>query len=197
MRSHRNRQPANSNVSRRPSPPVWPLPALNGRDPVVMGACRRGNGVAIAYPRNHADDLTVTYPTTGLNGNVTHFLPDRMPVFAVRDGEITHVGGELRSQTILLDHGNGWATFYRNLESAFGTVHPNRPNPRVRAGDVLGYAGVGDAGFKSLDFELWRRDQDGEYEVVDPRGEMPRWLILPWSDERLTPVESNVPTIAA
>ncbi len=197
MRSYRNHQAANSNVSRLSSRPVWPLPVLNGRDPVVMGACRRGPGVALAYPRANAEDLVVAYPTTGLNGNATHFMPTRMPVFAVRDGEIAHIGGEVRSETILIDHGNGWATFYRNLECVFATVSPGRKNERVRAGDVLGHVGTGDAGFKSLDFELWKRNDEGEFEVVDPRGEMPRWLILPWTDARLTPDESIAKTIAA
>ena len=57
---------------------------------------------------------------------------------------------------------------------------------RVRTGDVLGYIGASRPGaMKCLRFELWRRDREF-FDAVDPTAHMRTWVVLPWTDERIT-----------
>ena len=102
---------------------------------------------------------------------------------------------------MVVDHRNGWATYYTNLEFMFATPtdrEPRRAPARVKAGDVLGYVGAPTPGaFKCLHFELWKRDEESHFVAVDPIEEMSSWLVLPWTDERLTPVERAVNQKAA
>jgi hypothetical protein len=191
-RSRSKSRAANSNATSS-SRPIWPLPSINGRPPVVVGPNRRGPGVGLAYARQTSSDLFAKYPPNTLNGTASHFMPDRIPVFAARDGEIAHVGGPQGAYCVLVDHLNGWATYYSNLEHAFARGRGLRAPRRepVKAGDVLGYAGAGEGDFKSLDFELWKRGDD-HFEPIDPTAEMASWLVLPWLDYRLTPTEASV-----
>ncbi|MFN0246125.1 MAG: peptidoglycan DD-metalloendopeptidase family protein [Kofleriaceae bacterium] len=165
---------------------------------MIVGPNRRGPGLGLAYARMTSSDLVTTYAPNTLNGTATHFMPDRIPVFAARDGEIAHVGGPRGTHCVLVDHVNGWATYYSNLEHVFARTSGLRAPRRepVKAGDVLGYAGAGEGEFKSLDFELWKRGEE-HFEPVDPEKEMTSWLVLPWLDYRLTPIEPYVSEVAA
>lgn len=195
------------NVSSRhraiPSLPVWPLPALHGRHPVVIPQDHpEVTGVNLAYAREGAGDLIVTYPLHGENGTAEHFMPDRVPVFAVRDGSITYAAKDGHTHSMVIDHGNGWSTYYANLEHMFARPTSKRARRRldyVRAGDVLGFVGAPVPGvFKQLRFELWTLDEDDELSPVDPRGELTRWRVLPWhQDARITTTESDDPQVAA
>jgi hypothetical protein len=61
----------------------------------------------------------------------------------------------------------------------------------VHAGDVLGYVGAPMPGaFKRLHFGLWLRDEADDFEPIDPRAELSRWMVLPWS--QLSTAESQV-----
>jgi hypothetical protein len=64
---------------------------------------------------------------------------------------------------------------------------------RVKAGDVLGYIGAAVPGdMKCLHFELWKLGEDSHFEPVESLDHMRSWLVLPWTDERLTPTEAAV-----
>ncbi len=195
---------SNTNVSvpsrPRASLPVLPLPAMHGRVPVIINAGHYDVvGVELAYPRDGVADLITTYPLNSPNGTATHFMPERVPAFAVRDGSITFAAKEGNGHALLVDHGNGWATYYDNLEHMFARPTDKRARrrlDRVKAGDILGYVGAPwPGGFKRLRFELWALDEDGELSAVDPRGEMTRWRVMPWDDTRIA--TSSEPQVAA
>ena len=192
-RPSRNTEPA--------SPPVWPMPTLNGRAPVVISSNPKSPGLDLAYQRANVSDLLATYPVDSANGTARHFMPNMMPAFAVRDGVITYAGKQAHGYAVMVDHRNGWATYYTNLEFMFATPtnrEPQRVPARVKAGDVLGYIGAPAPGaFKCLHFELWKRDEESHFVAVDPGDEMSSWLVLPWTDERLTPVEPAINQKAA
>jgi len=145
--------------------------------------------VELAYPRDGVGDLFPTYGLNCPNGTGDHFMPDRVPVFAVRDGEITYAAKEGHAYAVVVDHGNGWATFYGHLEHMFASetkTKGRRYTERVKAGDILGWVGApNERGFKRLRFELWTIDEDGELSAVNPRGELSRWRVLPWEDEHV------------
>ncbi len=156
------------------SPPVWPLPSLDGRTPALISTHAKAPGLELAY---EDDD------------GAEHYMPRHVPAFAVRDGEIMHAGGSAGRHSIVIDHLNGWATYYSNLEHMFATPTDRRQRKpaHVRAGDVLGYVGA-----SGLHFQLWKRDDDGHFVPVDPTSEMTSWLVLPWADERRTPPTSAI-----
>lgn len=177
------------------NPPVWPLAALNGRAPVVVvptGA--KARGIDLAYARNAERDLAKTYPLGSANGTPTHFMPTSTPVFCTSDGDVTYAGRVAHGYSVVVDHRNGWATYYGNLEHMFVTPtdrKPRRRTARVKSGDVLGFVGsLLPGGFKCLHFELWRRDDEGQFADVDPTRFMSDWLVLPWNQDHLTPSES-------
>ena len=181
--------------SRRPS--VWPLPSLNGRDPVVVECYSETRGALdLAYARLDEDDLRMTYRPGSANGTGAHFMPNLMPAFAVQEGSIAFAS----KNSIILDHGNGWATHYANLEHVF--ARPTRDRAprraeRVKAGDVLGYVGAPLPGqFKRLQFALWRLDDDCHYAPLDPMPKLRDWLVLPWTDNSKTPTEVALPKAA-
>lgn len=175
--------------SRVPSLPVFPLPVLHGRQAVPIDLDDDDTEVELAYPRDGVGDLVPTYGLNCPNGTGDHFMPDRVPVFAVRDGEITYAAKEGHAYAMVIDHGNGWATFYGHLEHMFASETTikgrRRCTQRVKAGDILGWVGSpNERGFKRLRFELWTFDEDGELSAVNPRGELSRWRALPWSEDR-------------
>jgi murein DD-endopeptidase MepM/ murein hydrolase activator NlpD len=115
-------------------------------------------------------------------------MPSFVPVFAVRYGEIMYAGKTGHAHSLIVDHRDGWATFYSDLEHMFATpTVRSRRTAWVRAGEVLGYVGAPAPGaMKCLRFELWKRDDQARFNAVDPIRYMRSWSVLPWTDERLT-----------
>jgi len=175
------------------APPVWPMPVLNGRSPVVIAPNPKGHGIDLAYQRANSTDLLQTYPVGTANGTARHFMPNMMPAFAVRDGVITYAGKQAYGYAVIVDHRNGWATYYANLEFMFATpTEQRRSSARVKAGDVLGYVGAPAPNeLKRLHFQLWKRDVECHFVPVDAISEMSGWLLTPWADARLTPAEND------
>ena len=168
--------------------PVWPLPAFNGREPGVIKRGARFPGVDLAYPRDHEHDLVGNYPN-GRNGTITHFMPDSMPALAVADGVIVYAGRQMYACSVVVDHRNGWATYYANLEHMLATPtgHGRARIEHVKAGDVLGYVGSALPGeMKCLHFELWQRNDESHFEPVESVADMRAWKVLPWTDDRLS-----------
>jgi murein DD-endopeptidase MepM/ murein hydrolase activator NlpD len=171
---------------------VWPLPALNGRAPAIIPpAVATPRGIDLAYARVTPSELVHTYPPGSRNGTTTYFMPSGMPALAAADGVIRYAGRIMHGFTILVEHGDGWATYYGNLAHMFATRVNGEtlgPPQRVTAGDVLGHVGsMQPGGFACLHFQLWRADGHGGFADVDPSPHMKSWLQLPWNDEHLTP----------
>jgi hypothetical protein len=158
-------------LTRSPSP-VWPLPAINGREPVVLAPGNRPRGIELAYARVSADDAMDACPPGTPNGTATHFTPQMAAVLALDDGVITFAGRLGGTYAMIIDHGNGTASHYDYLQ-ALCAIRTDLYRPRdqyVRAGDVIGYVGAPEPGaFKRLYFELWQSDRSRIFVPVDPR----------------------------
>jgi len=153
-----------------PRQPVWPLPSLTGRLPIALTTDPKTAGLELAYA-----DMVV---------------PDMTPAFAVGDGVITYAGKQLHGYAVVIDHKNGWASYYANLEHMFA-LPTNRGArarvERVKTSDVIGFVGAAmpDAP-RCLHFELWRLGPHGHYEPTDALAIMRSWLIVPWRNERVS-----------
>ena len=171
----------------RSASPVWPLPALNGREPVVLApSSDTARGIELAYPRIGAGDAATQCPPGTPNGTDTHILPAMTPALAVDDGVILFAGRLGHGYGLILDHGNGWASHYANLE-ALCAIRTDLYRPReqhVRTGDVVGYVGAPAPGaFKRLYFELWQRDDARQFVPVDPSAKLAGWKLVRHHDQ--------------
>jgi hypothetical protein len=178
-------------------PPVRPLPELNGRAPIQLDSWKRG-GIDLAYARRSETDLIATYPAGSTTGTTTHFMPPSIPAFCVIDGEVTYAGEMAHSHAIIVDHGNGWATYYANLEHMFVTpTRRARKATYVKSGDALGFVGAAQpGGFKCLHFELWK-SENNLFVDRDPTKYMPDWRLVPLRSASLTPDETKAAQAAA
>ncbi|HTR54995.1 MAG TPA: M23 family metallopeptidase [Kofleriaceae bacterium] len=168
-------------VSRSPSR-VWPMAALNGREPAVLETANaKQRGIELAYPRVSATDAIANCPIGTPNGTATHILPAMTPAMTVDDGVITFAGRLGHGFGIIIDHGDGWASHYANLE-ALVAIRTDLYRPReqhARAGDVIGYIGAPSPGaFKRLYFELWESDRSRLFVPVDPRAHLAEWKLV-------------------
>lgn len=186
VKGRRNKQPIR--IPRSPSP-VWPLPALNGRPPVILETSQNPRGIELAYARGGAGDLVKECPPGTPNGTDTHVMPQTAAVLSFHDGVITFAGRLGGAFGMIIDHGNGKATHYRNLKS-LACIRTDLYNPReqqVYAGKTIGYVGAPAAGeFRRLYFELWHADRDRHFVPVDPRPQLREWKLVEHYDH-LTP----------
>jgi hypothetical protein len=186
VKSRRNKQQIR--IARSPSP-VWPLPALNGRPPVILATSQDPRGIELAYARENDSDLIKECPPGTPNGTATHVMPRMAAVLSFHDGVITFAGRLGNAFGMIIDHGNGRATHYRNLKS-LACVRTDLYNPReqhVSAGKTIGYVGAPAAGeFNRLYFELWHADRDRRFVPVDPRPQLCEWKLVQHYD-RFTP----------
>ena len=167
-------------LARSPSP-VWPLAALNGREPVVLPCDEKARGIELAYARATADDARSTCPPGSPNGTETHLMPHMTAALAIDDGVITYAGRYANGFAIIINHDNGWGSQYANLETlaAIRTDLYRRREQYVRAGDVIGTVGAPAPGaFKRLYFELRKRDASHYFVPVDPRPRLAEWKLL-------------------
>ncbi len=170
----------------RSSSRVWPLAAINGRAPVVLDPTHPSQrGVELAYPRLAPDDAIASCPIGSPNGTATHLLPAMTAALAVDDGVITFAGRLGQGFCMIIDHGNGWASHYANLQ-AVAAIRTDLYRPReqhVRAGDVIGYVGApAPNAFKRLYFELWESDRSRCFVPVDPRPHLAGWKLIEHHD---------------
>ena len=168
-------------LTRSPSR-VWPLAALNGREPVVLApTCEKPRGIELAYPRLDAGDAVKNCPPGTANGTETHLMPHMTAALSVDDGEIMFAGRHGNGYGVIIHHGNGWGSYYSNLE-AIVAIRTDLYRPRaqyVRAGDTIGYVGAPSPGaFKRLYFELWQVNRDRHYVPVDPRTQLGEWKVV-------------------
>ncbi len=161
---------------------VWPLASINGRSPVVLDdRCADARGVELAYPRIDATDAIASCPIGTPNGTATHLMPAMTAALAVDDGEVAFAGWLGDGLGLIIDHGNGWASHYANLQSIVA-IRTDLYRPReqhVRAGEAIGYVGAPEPdAFKRLHFELWERDRDRSFVPIDPRPHFATWKVL-------------------
>jgi hypothetical protein len=166
----------------RNTTPVWPLAALNGREPVVLGTLGKNvRGIELAYPRIDATDAIANWPPGSVNGTDTHLMPHMTAALAIDDGEIMFAGRHGNGYGMIVNHNNGWASYYANLE-AIVAIRTDMYRPRaqyVLAGHVVGYVGAPSPGeFKRLYFELWQLDRSHHFIPVDPRARLAESKLL-------------------
>lgn len=142
----------------------WPLPRLAGDSPRIIAHANDGRrGVDIGYERLAFSQLFI-------------------PVYAVRAGTISFAAQLASGCSVTLDHGGTWSTHYAHLEKMFvvPTLARRRKRTRVRAGEVIGYAGRDPSHVR---FELWKWTARDGYVPVRASIAMRHWLVLP----QLTP----------
>ncbi len=158
--------------------PVWPLPILNGNVPTVFDRGLKMLGTHLGYE----NELPV---------------PRFVPAFACAAGEIIYAGKGEAGYTLIVDHLNGWATYYTGLDHMFAKpraeIKTNKLE-RVKSGDVLGYVDL-KSGEHALYFELWKRE-DGHFAPTDAMSHMFTWALLPWTDERVARNIATAPIAA-
>lgn len=166
------------------SSPVFPLPILDGRAPLLLVFDHTELGIEVAYERH--PDPGGTLVRSADRATTRYHIPCVTPVLAVSDGQIVDTVEEDGVAGIVVDHGNRWFTDYIGLSKL--TIPPTRrrdPAVHVRAGDVLGYllpSPSRDGPFYPLLFELWRLDH-GTYHKIDPLRFMRRWRRVEWKHE--------------
>jgi hypothetical protein len=156
--------PANTNILRRPSLWVWPLPRLDGAAPCVLAAGGLpADGIELGYP----DRL---------------WSPGLVPVFAAQDGIVTYASNAAGSSALSIDHAGGWSTHYSELEHVLARPIDRfrcRRKERLRAGDVIGHAR---RSALRIRFGLSELTDDGCV-ARDPAARLHAWAVLPWFAE--------------
>lgn len=168
---------------------VWPVPALNGRTPVVSdgfdshreGKDRHG-GVDIMYKRQPKDPFRPGSP----NGSRMFVMPDGIPALAARDGIVWSAMMTPVGLTVVIDHGKPFATYYTHLERLLvAPVAPDKRWQQVVAGQpigIIGFSPLDGEKLMHLHFELWR---GGPKDKIDPEIAMRSWKVLPSARETL------------
>src|SRR5277367_6335600 len=111
---------------------MWPLAAINGRAPVVLDERRADlRGVDLAYPRVNVTDASESCPSGTPNGTATHLMPAMTAALAIDGGEITFAGRLGHGFGIIINHGNGWASHYANLQ-AIVAIRTDLYRPRAQ-----------------------------------------------------------------
>lgn len=170
------------------SPPAFPLPVLNGQPPVVLVFDPEDPSVEIAYERSHQEGPLVR---SASRESALYFIPSLTPVFVVSEGKIVYAREHTDGYAIMIEHRDGWASYYRRLEHMF--VAPTERGSReaqVGSGDMLGYVGSRRPALRPLRFELWRCHEGDEYQPVDPIRYLHRWRLMRWSSSRIKPFTS-------
>jgi murein DD-endopeptidase MepM/ murein hydrolase activator NlpD len=162
--------------------PVWPLPKLNGHAPVILVHDEHDPGVELAYERRDEVEGPMVRSTKGALNPL--YLPPLTPVFSVFNGRVLYAGRHLTGYKVIVEHSNGWMSYYANLEQMF--VVPTdqigrRPPQQTKAGHILGYAGSMSLGPpRPVRFELWKYDEEYGYISIDPIRFMRRWRLMSW-----------------
>lgn len=160
---------------------VWPLATINGREPVILESEEKLRGIELAYPRVDASDAIANCPIGTPNGTATHIMPAMTRAMTIADGVISFAGRLGDAYAMIIDHGNGWASHYGNLDSICAIrTDLHRPHEQyVRAGDVIGYVGrLEGKKMKRLYFELWQADRSRIFVPIDPRPHLKDWKLV-------------------
>src|SRR5262245_42997520 len=138
----------------------WPLPRLAGEPPRIIAHAHDDRlGVDLGYARIVFPELFV-------------------PVFAVRAGLVSFAARCASGYAVTIEHGGVVSSHYAHLEQMFvtPTLGRRRRRLRVRAGDVIGYAGRDPSHIR---FEVWKWTAKNGFVPVEPARVMHKWLVLP------------------
>jgi GH25 family lysozyme M1 (1,4-beta-N-acetylmuramidase) len=136
---------------------VWPIPVWNGRKPVISQEFKPApdpkfgkvhGGVDIMYRRLANEPVGLPESSRG------YLVPsNRIPVLAAGNGVVVQSGKNPLGHHVIIDHGNGFHTFYQHL---IANGLPAK-STRVTAGTPIGFVGHNPAGYKlnHLHFEVW------------------------------------------
>lgn len=196
VKSRRGKAPIR--LARSPSP-VWPLAAVNGREPVIVPSSGGQPGLELAYARTSPMDAVEACPPGTASGTPTHFVPQSTAVLSCDDGVIVFAGRMGAGYALIIHHGDGRASHYRNLKSlaCVRTDLYNRREQQVYAGKTIGYVGTPKPGeFAPLYFELWQTDRDRRFVPIDPRPQLASSRLVQHVD-RFTPAPPEAQKEAA
>lgn len=170
---------------------VFPVPSLGDRHAVISdgfgspraranGSKEKHLGADLMYRRRDARDLIATYPPGTTNGTKGYFMPDGVPALAASAGVVGFAGATPVGHTVIIDHPNGWATYYTHLRSLAVAR-----GDHVAAGRTIGIIGGSPADARRLHhlhLELWPRGNRAS--AVDPAPYLAAWsrvVIADWT----------------
>jgi hypothetical protein len=170
---------------------TFPVPSLADRRAVISNefAGAKHLGVDLMFQRRSTSDLATVYRAGTPNGTKLFFMPDDVPALAASAGTVTFAAMTPVGNAVLIQHPNGWTTYYAHLASL-----SVKKGEHVVAGARLGVIGASpqDAEhLKHLHFELWAgRARSG---ATDPAPYLVAWsrVTSPWTPPLL--VASNAP----
>lgn len=174
---------------------VHPVPSLdNGRRLAVIsndyrartsdkGKAREHLGVDLMYRRRDARDLIAAFPVGTAGGSSLFFMPENIPALAASAGVVAFAGMTPVGNTVIIQHPNGWSTYYTHLAAL-----SVRQGSTVPAGQTIGTIGASpeDAEhLRHLHFELWK---GATRTPVDPSP-----FLAAWSRTRIENLERVAP----
>jgi murein DD-endopeptidase MepM/ murein hydrolase activator NlpD len=143
---------------------TWPLPtlffeAIGKTYPAVVSNEYQGKhiGQDICYRRDASNFTRAKYPPGTHEGTREFFCPAGTPVLAAAQGQVRAVQPAKTGLAVILDHGDGWETWYLHLEQV-----AVKPGDVVAAGQGLGVVGwdpQDPEGFRHLHFAIRYRGQ--------------------------------------
>lgn len=159
---------------------LLPMPRLaDGRPPVISdgwgsqrdGGARTHKGVDVMYRRPRA---VSSAEARREHGSQNYEVPRGTPVYAARAGVIANAVKTERGHGVLVDHGDGWSTFYQHLEGLERGVAKGRRVLRGQRLGTVGYSLADGAQIRHLHFEVWRNGV-----ALDPQAMMATWPAVP------------------
>lgn len=166
----------------------WPVPdavIAGDRYPAVISngfSSGPHYGVDIMFRRKTLMDQAQYSPGSS-NGSTSYFAPPGTPIVAAKDARVWSVQKSPRGWSVVLDHGQPFATFYQHLERVDLELHVNglpvggKVPTHVKAGDMLGTMGadpLDGAHLRHLHFAVWYKGA-GDNASVNPAGAMVTW----------------------
>lgn len=172
---------------------VFPVPSLGDRSAVISNPFKVSAhlGVDIMFKRRDARDLIAVFPAGTSNGTPLFFIPDGVPAFAASAGIVKFAANTPVGHTVIIQHPNGWATYYTHLTTLAVTK-----GQQVTAGQTLGTIGASPTDGQRLvhlHFELWKGGKRSG--AVDPAPYLAAWsrVSTSWSPTNSTLLASVTP----
>jgi len=172
-------QPDTLNATVGNAPWRYPVPSLGDRHAVTSSGFRaiasssgpQHLGADLMFRRRDARDLISVYPPGSPNGSLLFFMPDDVPALSASAGIVTFAASTAVGNTVIVQHSNGWATYYTHLATLVV-----KKGQAVTAGQVLGTIGaspIDSERLKHLHVELWKGGKRAG--AVDPDPFLAAW----------------------
>jgi len=143
------------------------------------------------FRRRDARDLVAVFPPKTPNGTPLFFMPDGVSALAAAPGTVSFADMTGMGNSIIIQHPNGWATYYTHLASL-----AVKRGDVVRAAQPLGTIGaspIDSEHVKHLHLELWKGGK--RTGAVDPAPYLAMWtrVTSAWSPTTLVASSSPSP----